>query len=388
VILAARPITGAALRSHLREELLPLWDRHGWDGEHGGFHSRLSHDLRPAADGFKRLVVQMRQLYVYACIGAEGVGWARDRADAIFEHGVARFWDAKHGGWYLTTTPAGDPLDRSKDAYAHAFALLGLAYYHRLRPSTAALERALETLDLLERHLADPRHGGFQEGAYEDWTPRSAARRHNPHMHLFEALLALYEVTRDARFRQAAQRLMELFIEKLYPAPYGGLAETFEADWSIPSDRAATHAEPGHHFEWYWLVDRAAKLGIGTAPAELMEGLFGFAAHYGIDPDDGAVFDRISLDGAALDTHKRVWPQTEHAKALVVRYASGSDPGALDTLERQLALCQQRYVDPLHGAWREHVDRSGALVSDALNGTTLYHVFTAFEEAATALDAG
>ena len=382
------PVGPSDLRRHVRQELLPLWDRYGWDAAHGGFFSRLSHHLEPLPDGFKRLVVQMRQLYGYSIAGRPGEGqeWAAQVADRTFAHLRQRFWDPTHGGWYLTTSPEGEPLDRSKDAYAHAFAILGLAHYHHLRPRAGAGDLAFETLDLLERHLRDPHHAGFQEGAHADWSPRAAPRRHNPHMHLLEALLALLEVSGEERCRVAARRLVRLFWERLYVRTERGLPETFGPDWSLPSHPSATHAEPGHHFEWYWLLDRAGRLGVERPPADPMQALFGFAEQCGVDPRDGGVVDRVDLDGAVLDAGKRVWPQTEYLKALAIRLEASPGASARRQLEKRLAACCARYVDPGHRGWLEQADARGTIVSDAMNATTVYHVLTALDEVARVLD--
>jgi len=133
--------TPSALREHLLERLLPLWREHGIDRRHGGFHSRLTPGLEPVADGSKRVVVQARQLYSFACAVELGVGsWAVETIDETYEYLLRAFRDPEHGGWFLTVTPEGEPLDRSKDAYAHAFVMFGLAWYARVRGSIEPLE--------------------------------------------------------------------------------------------------------------------------------------------------------------------------------------------------------------------------------------------------------
>jgi mannose/cellobiose epimerase-like protein (N-acyl-D-glucosamine 2-epimerase family) len=370
------------LRAYLLGQLLPLWDTHGWDARHGGFHSRLDLRLAPAPDGFRRLVVQTRMLFVFSSAALQGEARAAERAHATLEHLRRVYWDPRFGGWYFTATPEGAPLDRRKDTYAHAFVLLGLAAHAGLDPAGPALELAGQTLELIERHLADAKAGGFLEAATERWEPLAETRRHNPHMHLLEGTLALLERTGAERHRALARALIELFARRQFDSRHGCLPESFAADWT-PLGGSDAWTEPGHHFEWLWLLAWAQRLGIDAAPRELVEALESFACRHGIDPQDGAVFDRLHLDGSVLDTRKRVWPQTEHIRALTLR--SGRDAGARRELERRIAHCFARYVDARHGGWREHAARDGSIVSEYMNATTVYHVWTALQEAGLAL---
>jgi mannose/cellobiose epimerase-like protein (N-acyl-D-glucosamine 2-epimerase family) len=369
----------ARLRAHLLEELLPLWNTRGWDARHGGFHSRLDHELAPVRDPYKRLLVQARQLFVFSSASLAGAPpWASERAHATFDHLRRVHWDPRFGGWYFTATPEGAPLDRRKDTYAHAFVLLALAAYAGVDPSGPALELAHATTDLLERHLADAKAGGFHEAAREDWEPLVETRRHNPHMHLLEGFLALVERTGAERFRDHARRLIELFARCQFDAARGCLPENFAADWT-PLGGADAWTEPGHHYEWIWLLAWARRCGIDAAPRELDVALERFANQHGLDPQDGAVFDRLHLDGRVLDHRKRVWPQTEHIRALTLRAAE--DPRTRGEIERRIEQCFERYVDPGHGGWREHAARDGEIMIAAMNATTVYHVWTALHEA-------
>ena len=82
--------------------------------------------------------------------------------------------------------------DPRRDLYAHAFVLLAIASYVGATGNRRALSLADETLAFLDDHMASPDGGGF----VEQLPPLGGVRRQNPHMHLFEALLALWECSR------------------------------------------------------------------------------------------------------------------------------------------------------------------------------------------------
>ncbi len=376
------------LRAHLVDELLPLWARHGLDRERGGYWNRLGPDLAPRPDGHKRLLVHTRQLFSFTRGVELGGGEAAREAAA---HGLAflreRFWDARHGGWFTTSDEAGAPLDRRKDLYGHAFAIFALAHHARVFGEPASLRLARETLELLRARLRDPVAGGFFEGASEDWQPLHGPRRQNPHMHLVEALLELDEVAPDAGALAEANALVGLLATRWLDARTGALVEHFDPGWQPLPGEAGRAIEPGHHFEWAWLLDRLAAREPDGPARGLADRLLAFGRRCGVDAD-GGVFDQVDREGRLLLSTKRLWPQTERVKALAAR-ARGSGAGdatARAELEAGLRYCFARHVDPKTRGWHEHLARDGRVLSDAQNATSVYHVVLALDEASRALD--
>lgn len=367
-----------ALRAHLLGELLPFWRERGVDAEGGGFVSQLDASGRPCLDEPRRLLVQTRQVWVFS-LGALAGGdrWMGELADAGSAALLRDYWDEEHGGFWLTTTPEGAPLDRSKDLYAHAFVLLALAARDACG-DPRALPLARRTLSLLDEHLADERAGGYLESADADWTLRDGPRRQNPHMHLFEAALALAEREPEGPWTALARRLLELLETRFADAQGGILREYFAPDWAPAGDESGRITEPGHHFEWTWLLCEYARVAGDERPLALAERLFERASAAGIDPEHGGVFDRVDTDGAVLRDSKRLWPQTEYLKALAVR-------GDRERLAAELERCWSRYRDPKSPGWIEHLARDGTPLSERMNATSVYHVWTALSAVAAAL---
>ena len=376
-------LTRAAVRGHLVEQLLPLWARHGLDRRAGGCWNRLDPALAPMPDGFKRLVVHARQVYAFARGVELGAGdWAREAAAHGFEFLVRRFRDERHGGWFFTTSDSGEPLDRRKDLYAHAFALFALAEHHRVFGAAESLELARETLAVLRARLRDPR-GGFAESAAEDFAPNSGPRLQNPHMHLCEAFLALHAVAPGEGALGEAAALVELLGGRWTDARSGALGEAFDGAWAPAPGEPGQAVEPGHGFEWFALLDRFVELGGAQNARALGELLFGFAERHGLDAD-GGVFDRVDREGRPVHTTKRLWPQTEHLKARAIR--ARRDPEERTRLAAALEACAKRYVDPATGGWREQLSREGRVLSQAQNATSVYHVVAALTEVLRAVD--
>ena len=375
------PRSAEELHQHLIGSLLPLWRDHGVDPQQDGFVAQIEPGRRPRLEDPRRLLVQVRQIYVFTLGSlAGGPAWMDELASRGVDVLLRDFWDEEHGGFFLSTSASGAPIDRVKDLYAHSFVLLAMAARHAAG-DLRALTLAERTLALLEEHLADDVHGGFLEAADADWTPRTGLRRQNPHMHLFEAALALAEQERDGPWTLLAQRLLALFEGRHVDVERGLLREYFEDDWKQREDERGLVTEPGHHFEWVWLLHEYARICDEERVLSLAAALFDRGIGVGIDAEHGGVYDEVDVDGAVLRDSKRLWPQTEYLKALAVR-------GDLDELRRALDWCWDRYVDPETGGWREQLRRDGTPSSTRMNATSVYHVWTGLTAAAGALREG
>jgi mannose/cellobiose epimerase-like protein (N-acyl-D-glucosamine 2-epimerase family) len=195
-------------------------------------------------------------------------------------------------------------------------------------------------------------------------------------MHWLEALLALHAAAPDAALLDEAARLVALLRTRWLDAGRGCLAERFAADWARLPGPEGDVVEPGHHYEWSWLLARHAAARGAADPDPAADALFAFAERHGVDAD-GGVFDRVDRSGALLADTKRLWPQTERIKALAVR-------GERAELARALGRVFERYARK-DGGWNEHTDRGGRLVTELQNATSVYHVVLALREAMEAL---
>jgi mannose-6-phosphate isomerase len=373
------PAPPALARAHLLE-LLRVWWEHGLDQERGGCWNRLSHALAPVREPQRRLLVHARLLWAFSEGVLQGAGEPA-RVAARHAHAclMERFRDPRRGGYWLAIGADGAPADERKQLYAHAFVVFALAHYARAFGERAALDEARAVLALLRERLSSPA-GGWFEWAARDWSALPGPRLQNPHMHLLEALLELDEVEPDPEARDMADRIFALCADRFVDRAQGCLGEQFDADWRPLASAEERRVEPGHHFEWAWLLHSYARARGGHPEALLLADLLHrFARRHGVD-SDGLVFDALEPSGRLARASKRLWPQTEHLKALAVR-------GECIPLRAALQRVLGAYRDPETGAWREQLDRAGQIVSDALNATSVYHVVLALRESADALDA-
>jgi mannose-6-phosphate isomerase len=350
----------------------PLWLAHGVDWKRRAFHEHLEGATLQCGARFRRLRVVTRQTYVFAQAARHGVPQA---AEAValgldFLRGPARL---AGGGYAWRFDIENRPVDQTRDLYDHAFVLLAFAAAAGVVGAEAVRADAQALMDFIAAQFAHP-HGGYRESV-----GATGERRQNPHMHLFEALLAATEAFGDERFFAAARDLAGLFAGRFYQADVGALPEYFHDALAPVRSDGWFVTEPGHHYEWIWLIRwyHAVAATVGQAVPDLNRAarpLFKFAERHGISRATGLAVNGVWSDGTVADAGFRLWPQTERLKA-VARLAPGSLPAAVTAFTRHLDG-----VRP--GLWIERMDAEGRAVAEPSPATSLYHLTAALTDAA------
>jgi mannose-6-phosphate isomerase len=357
------------LRRWLFEHALPLWWEIGADRALGGFHERLDQEGRPVLLP-RRARVAARQVFCY-CEGGR-LGWAgpwRQAARHALDFLCDRFL-TRDGSVVAVVGPEGAVSDATFDLYNQAFALLAFGCaYRSLGDGPLWKSRARALHDLLRRKFEHP-DGGFRED------PEGRLRlRSNPHMHLLEAALAWIAVDDDPIWRAAADEIADLCIRRFIDPATGALREFYAGDWSpVPGDDGHI-VEPGHQYEWAFLLDRWATLSGRKQPPAVAR-LIAFADAHGVDRARGVAVNAVRLDGTVCDAVARLWPQTERLRAYLI------GPGARDEARLDAAIATlRRYLDtPMRGLWFENCGAGGRFIHEAAPATSLYHIVGAIAE--------
>ena len=371
-----------SLTDWLTKDALPLWWEKGADHKVGGFYELLSQSGEPVIVD-RRARVQARQIYVYATAGK--LGWTGPWRDAV-EHGLDFFIGRYRlpNGLFRTLVHAdGSAADDTVWLYDQAFALLALAEASVGLPARApdcrAMARALvDALSALRLPM-----GGFTEAS-----PLHPYQS-NPHMHLLEACLAWMAIDEDPIWADLAGEIIELALTRFID-PAGGLHEFFAEDWSFEPTQAGRIVEPGHQFEWAWLLQRWAQLRGRDDAGQASRRLFEIGKTYGVDRLRGVAFDQMLDDFSAHEAGARLWPQTERIKAAVIRTRFAQTPEEKrDGAREGLAAIQglKLYLDvPLKGLWRDKMKADGTFVDEPAPASSFYHIVCAISELKVALD--
>ncbi|MGE8435766.1 MAG: AGE family epimerase/isomerase [Pseudomonas palmensis] len=347
-----------SVQQHFAQRIVPLWQGPGWNADMALPFEALDPQHRPLPVQRYRAMACARQLYLFSS-RIEQPG-AAERAAALLRTMQRHFHDAEHGGWFYSIDAQGNPLDRTKDLYTHAFIVFACAHYwgkvnEAMAEST--LNAALEVV--LERFATE--HGLYEASLAEDWSTLGSGPLQNPLMHLAEAFLATLSVRHDAVVQDALVNLTEAMQAHFIDPAHGVMLEK-------PRGAVDNWFEPGHQFEWFYLLESSPLLRGGALHGSLSRA-FGYAEQQGVK--DGAVLAMLNVDGSVRDATQRIWAQAEYLRALALR------PDSAGKVLAQLQALQQNFLHD--GGWHECRDASGAVSRHDMPSTTPYHLATCLE---------
>jgi mannose-6-phosphate isomerase len=224
--------------------------------------------------------------------------------------------------------------------------------------------------------------GGFVE---RDAHPYQA----NAHMHLFEASLAWEAVLagdpRAKRWTDQANAVGELALSQFIDPVTGALREFFDDHWQPAVGADGRLVEPGHLFEWAWLLMRWAKLRGREDAALAARRMHRLGVEHGIDPARGVAIDAISTDLTVVSDRARLWPQTERIKASAILGQHASSDTERASYAAEVAAAAKGlwlYLQtPMRGLWRDKLLADGTFVDEPAPASSLYHIACAILDA-------
>lgn len=366
----------AALGSFLFDTSLPFWAERGVDRETGGFVERLTPQGMPTQDPRRARVVG-RQIFAFAT--AERLGWSGPARD-ILRHGLDAL-ERQHldgeGGIVPLVEPGGRALNRDFDLYDHAFVLFGLAAAHAVGERPQALSARAGVILARMQGFRHPVRG------FEEAVPRTLPLKANPHMHMFEASLAWRSNGGGAAWDGLADELAELCLARFLDPATGALKEYYDGDWAALTDHAGSVVEPGHQFEWAWLLTRWGRLRGRPDALAAARRLVDLAETNGVDALRDLALNELNADLTVRDDRARLWPQTERIKAHVamatLARTEAERLAALDRVARAVRGLLRFFDHPVPGAWWEHIDAQARPVIEPTRASSLYHIMCAFD---------
>lgn len=365
----------ADLRTWMTGTALPFWAGTGFNASQGSFYETLDLAGHPNAEGSLRIRTQARQIYVYA--HAAHLGWYADglpQALAAFDFLQSKALSPDGApGWTHLLSHDGTVANPLRDTYDTAFLLLAFCWLAKVTGEARVLAAVDNVLAFIDRHLTAP------DGSLFEGVPRGLPRRQNPHMHMYEAMLALHETLAHPEALPRAAQLLHLMRTRFIDPETGTLGEFFDDRWSLLKNAVGDSIEPGHQAEWVWLLHRHARLA-GQAAGDLPARLLGVARRNAL-PVTGFLIDETDRFHRVRKSSRRAWVQTEMAKALIASAEAGV--AGADTQARLLLghFAAGYLAQPVAGGWLDQFDGEGLPISTNIPASTFYHVFVAVAEA-------
>jgi mannose/cellobiose epimerase-like protein (N-acyl-D-glucosamine 2-epimerase family) len=354
------------------ETALRRWSTAGFDSSMGVFEEALDYDGTTLEGLPRRGRVQARQIYTYALAhryGFDPAGEYLQIAETASRTGESIYRRAD-GGWIFSADPQGAVVNDDSFAYEQSFRIMSLAALSRATKDPEYSAQAEESWQWIES-VRHQRHGGFDLGSPND---PGKPREQNPHMHLFEACIEAAPIDFD-RWVGRADEIFRLAMSR-FISPDGALIEFFQDDWS-PDPATGADIQPGHHFEWVWLLTQFAKQTGADIPA--ISTLYGNGVAWGLD-GDGLGLDEVRPGGRVLRGTKRLWVQCEVLKGHLARYETTREPLPLLRAQNVLDNMFDLYLIERNGVWRDQLDEHNVDISTRAPASSFYHVIVALNE--------
>jgi len=360
----------------LLDDILPLWSTVGIDVRTGGFCETISGDCT-IPYGSRRVRVSARQVYAF-CVASE-LGWNRNAAAACVRHGsqfLARY--RNEVGLLYHVLAADGSLEGDHDLYDQAFLLLAYAHAYRLLNEEKFIHLGRSLLVSIRQCFDNPL------GGFVDATNKPHPLRSNPHMHLLESALAWAVADPSELWRDFANELVSLFTARFFDSAGGFVREAFDSDWRPIAEGGLYRVEPGHNFEWAWLLLRWESItggDCGDCPHRMVD----FAETHGYDEERHVAINEVWSDGSPCDSNARLWPQTERLKAwlAVAKVRKGKERWLAEAHALDAAQTLLRYLSTdTQGLWHDLMTKDGRFRPAASPASSLYHIMCAFEDLA------
>ena len=359
----------ADLQRWLIEAACPLWQARGIDAIGGGFEETLDARALPLHEA-RRARVQPRQVHAFA--QAARLGWSGDAA-AIARRGMdyfVRVFRRKDGLFRTVASAHGAPLDDRALLYDQAFALLGFC-------AAAGTPQPLrgDEIHALQLRAEIDRQFGTTGGGFISEAGAPNERESNPHMHLLEAYISWAQQDgSDPSWQRCASDLVALALDRMLLKDTGAICENYSPSWLPVTEGAGRRSEPGHQYEWAWLLMRSDRRHDPRCLAAALR-LIEIAETRGLR--DGYVVNALNADFTVLDARARLWPQTERIKATAL---AAHSTGAAEYLHkaRQAAENLSHYLrTSIPGLWFDMRLASGEFVRSASPASSFYHLVSA-----------
>jgi N-acylglucosamine 2-epimerase len=345
----------------LFDDVIPFWERHSPDREHGGYFTCLDRDGR-VFDTDKFVWLQARQVWTFSMLYnrvERRPAWlemARLGADFLRAHG-----QAESGDWYFSLTRTGQPLVQPYNVFSDCFAAMALGQYALAAGDDRAAVLAQSTYRNILRRQENPK------GSYNKLVPGTRPLKNfalpmilcNLTLELAHLLPpAEIEATSDACVQAVMGEFLDpvtnLVVENI--APDGRRVDSFEGRL----------LNPGHAIEAMWFVmDIAQRRGDRTLIEKAVDVTLA-TLQSGWDQEFGGVFyflDRLGHSPQQLEWDQKLWwVHMEALVALARGYALTRRAECWDWFERVHDYTWKHFPDPQHGEWFGYLNRRGEVL--------------------------
>jgi len=287
--------------------------------------------------------------------------------------------------WVNRVSSSGLIIDNTIDPYGYSFVVFSLSHAYRVSGDERYLERALKTWrsDVWPGLKATREWPASAESglkiAQGNWSQ-------NAYMHLFEALLALHEVTHSVEV-WADIVAMAKFLDESLIQSCACLPEWFLVPGFTPLNGDGAKLYLGHQVEWAYLLDRAVHQGLDSRYQQLANKLLTFAIRYGVSKGEethrqrGGLHATADLSGELIDDTYWWWAQAELLRVTLHFYKYHGRSELRDVYADNHVFSRLHFIDLQRGSWTNESPFLSHKTPSQVRQVIGYHWMAFYQEA-------
>lgn len=367
---AARASFGR-LASHygdaLLHDVIPFWERHSIDWEHGGYYSCLDREGR-VFDTDKYVWLQNRQVWTFSMLynrvepREDWLQIARNGVSFLQRHGM----DAD-GNWYFALDRQGRPLVQPYNIFSDCFAAMAFSQYALAAGDEQAQEIARRTYYNILRRKENPK------GSYNKLVPGTRPMK-SLALPMILANLSLelaWMLGRDVldeTVDMCLHEVMDVFLDRERTL----LFEHVSLDGSHPDCFDGRLINPGHTIEAMWFIMDIARDRNDRRLVERTVDVILSALGFGWDSDYGGIYYFMDVDDKPPQqlewSQKLWWVHLEALIALSMAYELTGREECWTWYNRVHEYAWPRFADPDYGEWFGYLNRRGEVLLNLKGG--------------------
>lgn len=364
-------------QDNLLNDIIPFWQRHSIDREHGGFFTCLD-QMGQVYDTDKFIWLQARQVWTFAMLynRMDGIPpeqrtrWletAQHGADFLQKYGRADDGMRVAPPWYFSLTRAGKPLVQPYNIFSDCFATMA---FGQLSIATGQDEHAQIAKSTFEQIL-DRQHNpkGRWNKAVADTRP---LKNFALPMILCNLSLEIEHLLDRSLVDETIETCIREVMDVFYDADLGLIRENVTPDGRVSDSFEGRLLNPGHAIEAMWFIMDLATRRNDRALLEKAVKITLDTLDYAWDAEHGGLFYFMDAQGhppQQLEWDQKLWwVHIETLISLLKGFQKTGNPACWTWFERVHAYTWQHFPDPANGEWFGYLNRQGKVLLPAKGG--------------------
>ena len=357
----------ARYRDTLLLDVIPFWQKHGLDHEHGGIMTCLDRD-GSLVDDDKSVWFQGRAGWMFATLYNDvepRQAWLAAAQSCVgFIENHCIYTD---GRLYFHTTRTGQPIRKRRYVYSESFAAIAHAALYR---ATAAESHKTRARELFQTYLKWSFEPGVMPPKFEKTRPMiGLAPRMIAIVTAQELRKNLIDTSYNSIIDQMIDEIKRLFLHEDLQA----LMENVAPDGTFVNHADGRLLNPGHALECAWFILEESRLRGGIPEyTELGLKILDWMWKWGWDEAHGGILYFRDVLNKPVQEYwhdmKFWWPHNEAIIATLLAYELTGQPKYAEWHRVVHDWSFHHFSDPEFGEWYGYLHRDGS-VSQPCKGT-------------------